>query len=91
MHVADSLSPVAYAIVSETHWHDLDVKHKGVESTLRYLWLKVSLKKDVLNVEFCTRKVSKLQWATLLFQSNRFVVRLARTLPPISERRWCGF
>ena len=34
--LTDSLSPVAYAIVSETHWHDPDVKHKGVESTLRY-------------------------------------------------------
>ena len=34
--LTDSLSPVAYAIVSETHWNDPGVKHKGVESTLRY-------------------------------------------------------
>ena len=34
--LTDAQSPVAYAIVLETHWHDPDVKHAGVESTLRY-------------------------------------------------------
>ena len=34
--ITDSYSPIAYAIVSETHWYDPDVKHLGVESTLRY-------------------------------------------------------
>ena len=34
--LTDALSPLAYAIVLETHWHDPDVKHAGVESTLRY-------------------------------------------------------
>ena len=32
----DFHSPIAYAIVSEIHWHDLDVRHGGVESVLRY-------------------------------------------------------
>ena len=34
--ITDALSPVAYSIVSETHWFDPDVSHKGVESILRY-------------------------------------------------------
>ena len=34
--ITDAHSPVAYAIVSETHWFDPDVSHSGVESTLRY-------------------------------------------------------
>ena len=34
--VTDANSPIAYAIVSETHWFDPDVSHAGVESTLRY-------------------------------------------------------
>ena len=34
--ITDVHSPVAYAIVSETHWFDPDVSHSGVESTLRY-------------------------------------------------------
>ena len=34
--IVDSLSPVAYAIVSETHWHHPDVSHGGVESVLRF-------------------------------------------------------
>ena len=34
--VIDALSPVAYSIVSETHWYDPDVNHKGVESILRH-------------------------------------------------------
>ena len=33
--IADALSPVAYAIVAETHWHSFDVSHGGVESVLR--------------------------------------------------------
>ena len=28
--------PIAYAIVAETHWYDLDVRHFGVETTLRF-------------------------------------------------------
>ena len=34
--ITDALSPVAYSIVSETHWYDPDVNHKGVESILRH-------------------------------------------------------
>ena len=34
--ITDSHSPVAYAIMSDTHWNDPDVSHKGVETTLRY-------------------------------------------------------
>ncbi len=34
--LTDSHSPIAYAIVLDTHWFDPDVKHAGVESTLRY-------------------------------------------------------
>ena len=34
--ITDAHSPIAYAIVSEKHWYDPDVKHAGVESTLRY-------------------------------------------------------
>ena len=34
--ITDALSPVAYAIVAETHWHSPDVSHGGVESVLRY-------------------------------------------------------
>ena len=34
--VMDAKSPVAYAIVSETHWYHPDVRHGGVESVLRY-------------------------------------------------------
>ena len=33
--MTDHLSPVAYAIVMETHWFDPDVNHGGVESVLR--------------------------------------------------------
>ena len=33
--ITDALSPVAYAIVSETHWYHPDVSHGGVESILR--------------------------------------------------------
>ena len=33
--ITDALSPVAYAIVAETHWHSFDVSHGGVESVLR--------------------------------------------------------
>ena len=33
--ITDALSPVAYSIVSDTHWFDPDVNHKGVESILR--------------------------------------------------------
>ena len=31
----DALSPLAYAISSEIHWHHPDVMHGGLESTLR--------------------------------------------------------
>ena len=34
--VTDHLSPVAYAIVADTHWYSLDVSHGGIESVLRY-------------------------------------------------------
>ena len=34
--ITDALSPIAYAIVSETHWYDPDINHEGVETTLRY-------------------------------------------------------
>ena len=34
--LTDSHSPIAYAIVLDTHWFDPDVRHAGVESTLRY-------------------------------------------------------
>ena len=34
--VMDAKSPVAYAIVSETHWNHPDVRHGGVESVFRY-------------------------------------------------------
>ena len=33
--VVDSRSPVAYAIISEIHWHHPDVMHGGIESVLR--------------------------------------------------------
>ena len=33
--MTDSNSPIARAVVSETHWHNRDVKHGGLESTLR--------------------------------------------------------
>ena len=33
--VTDSHSPLAYAIVSETHWYHPDVSHGGIESVLR--------------------------------------------------------
>ena len=36
MPVTDHLSPVAYAIVADTHWYSLDVSHGGIESVLRY-------------------------------------------------------
>ena len=32
----DTYFPIAYVIVSETHRFDPDIKHAGVESTLRY-------------------------------------------------------
>ena len=34
--ITDVHSPVAYAVVAETHWHSPDVSHGGVESVLRY-------------------------------------------------------
>ena len=34
--IVDALSPVAYAIVLETHWFHPDVAHGGVESVLRF-------------------------------------------------------
>ena len=34
--IIDSHSPIAYAIVSETHWYHADVSHGGVESVLRH-------------------------------------------------------
>ena len=34
--VTDVHSPVAYAVVSETHWYSPDVSHGGIESVLRY-------------------------------------------------------
>ena len=34
--LTDYHSPLAYAIVLDTHWYDPDVYHSGVESTLRY-------------------------------------------------------
>jgi hypothetical protein len=33
--MVDHLSPIAYSIVNEVHWHNFDVKHCGVESILR--------------------------------------------------------
>ena len=33
--MTDSQSPIAYAIVMETHWYNPDVSHGGVESVLR--------------------------------------------------------
>jgi hypothetical protein len=34
--MTDEHSPIAYAIVSETHWYNPDVSHGGIESVLRY-------------------------------------------------------
>ena len=36
MPITDALSPITYAVVSETHWYDPDINHKGVETTLRF-------------------------------------------------------
>ena len=36
MPIIDAHSPIAYAIVSETHWYHPDVSHGGVESVLQY-------------------------------------------------------
>ena len=33
--MVDKLSPVAYSIASDVHWHHLDVRHGGIESVLR--------------------------------------------------------
>ena len=33
--LVDKLSPVAYSIASEVHWHSFDVRHSGIESVLR--------------------------------------------------------
>lgn len=33
--VVDRFSPLAFSIVNEMHWHDKQVKHSGVETTLR--------------------------------------------------------
>lgn len=35
--IVDKLSPVAYAISSEIHWYDPDVRHGGIESMLRQI------------------------------------------------------
>ena len=34
--MTDSHSPLAYVIVAETHWYDPEVRHFGVEITLRF-------------------------------------------------------
>ena len=31
----DKLSPVAYALTSEVHWYDFDVRYGGIKSMLR--------------------------------------------------------
>ena len=64
--LTDSLSPIAYAIVSETHWYDPDINHEGVESTLRYAQntahiiggrdLVKMIKRHVLNVEYFIKR-----------------------------------
>ena len=36
MPITDAHSPIAYAIVPETHWYSPDVSHGGIESVLRY-------------------------------------------------------
>ena len=33
--LVESLSPIAYSIASEIHWHHPDVRHRGLESILR--------------------------------------------------------
>ena len=33
-------SPLAYAIMTETHWYDKSIKHSGIEATLRYAMKK---------------------------------------------------
>ena len=35
--ITDKHSPIAYAIVNEVHYYHPDVKHSGVETTLRYV------------------------------------------------------
>ena len=37
--ITDKHSPIAYSIVNEVHSHHPDVKHSGVETTLRYVQL----------------------------------------------------
>ena len=32
----NSLFPVVYAILTDTHWNDPDVRYKGIKTTLRY-------------------------------------------------------
>ena len=36
VHITDAYSPIAYAIVLETHWYHPDVSHGGIESVLRH-------------------------------------------------------
>ena len=36
MPITNVHSPVAYAIIAETHWYSSDVSHGGMESVLRY-------------------------------------------------------
>ena len=33
----DKLSPLAYALINEVHWYDLDANHSGNETVLRYV------------------------------------------------------
>ena len=37
--ITDAHSPIAYAIVLETHWYHSDVSHGGVESVLRHTYI----------------------------------------------------
>ena len=37
--LTDKHSPIAYSIVNEVHSHHPDVKHSGVETTLRHVQL----------------------------------------------------
>ena len=74
----DSLVPIAYAIITETHWHHPDINYGGVE-----LVLKISqMSAHILGGGELVKSVGKACAKCRIMHKRRVRVATASIMPP---------
>ena len=87
--ITDKHSPIAYAIVSDIHWHHKDAKHLGVETLLRYSnmvsyiiggrSLAKKIKADCIKCRLISKKAIQVKMGLIPAQSLKIAPPFYRT------------